>query len=339
VPPHELPVFRARNLAFGYTPGRSVLEVADFEVFRGSITAVIGSNGCGKTTLFKVLNGLLGPYTGSVLFHGREITAPGGRRQMRRLSIYVHQKPYAFRERVAENVAYGLKVRKVPREQHSRRIEESLRAVGMEHLSHRQAQSLSGGERQRLAVARALALHPEVILLDEPTSNIDPESVRLIEKAVLDAQSKGTTVLLSTHNLATAYRIATTVLPMEDGNLDTDRNNVYHGAIGETGDSLGRFAIAGGGAISVPSQEGPFTAAVVPMDDVILSRQKLVSSAQNQFSGPVTEVVPIGNLYRVRLACPFPLDALVTDRAVEQLEIAPGKALHAGFKASAVRLY
>ncbi len=337
--PNDAPVFRAHNLRFGYTPGKGVLEVDDFTVTPGSITAVIGSNGCGKTTLFKVLNGLLGPYTGSVLFEGREISTPDGRQRMRRRSVYVHQKPYAFRERVAENVAYGLKVRKVPREQWPRRIKESLRAVGMEELSGRHAQALSGGERQRLALARALALHPEVILLDEPTSNIDPESVRLIELAVLDARAEGTTVLLSTHNLATAYRIATSVLPMEAGRLGIDRNNVYHGSIAEAGDSLGSFEVAGGGAVSVPAQEGPFTAAVVPMDDVILSKEKLVSSAQNQFSGTVTEVAPIGNLYRVRLACPFPLDALVTSTAVEELGIAPGQSLYAGFKASAVRLY
>lgn len=337
--PNDASVFQAHNLCFGYTPGKEVLEVDDFTVSPGSITAVIGSNGCGKTTLFKVLNGLLGPYTGSVLFKGREIATPEGRQQMRRLSVYVHQKPYAFRERVTDNVAYGLKVRKVPRDQWSRRIEESLRAVGMTELSQRHAQALSGGERQRLAIARALALHPEVILLDEPTSNIDPESVRLIEGAVLDAQATGTTVLLSTHNLATAYRIATTVLPMDHGRLGVDRNNVYHGSIGETGDSLGSFEIDGGGAFAVPAQEGSFTAAVVPMDDVFLSEGKLVSSAQNQFEGLVTEVVPIGNLYRVRLECPFPLDALVTDRAIEQLGIAPGRSLYAGFKASAVRLF
>ena len=333
-----VPIVEVSRLSFGYTPETPVLRVEHFVVQSGSVTAVIGANGCGKTTLFKVINGLIGPYKGSVRFQGQEITTQAGLELMRQGSIYVHQKPYAFRERVSDNVLYVLKVRQVPVNDRERRLTESLQAVGMTHLAMRQAHALSGGERQRLALARALALEPELILMDEPTSNIDPESVRLIEGAIQGAQRKGTAVLLSTHNLATAYRIADVVFPMDAGSVKENQNNVYKGSVVETGDSLAHFHLDGG-YIVVPAQEGTFTAAVVPMNDVILSKEEVVSSAQTHFSGPVAEVSPFGELLRVRIECPFPLDALVTQAAREQLGIEVGQRLYAGFKASSVRLY
>jgi molybdopterin-binding protein len=258
----------------------------------------------------------------------------------------VHQKPYIFRERARDNVAYGLKVRKVPRDQWDERITESLQAVGLADFAHRHGHALSGGERQRLALARALALRPDLLLLDEPTSNIDPDSVHYIETAITRARAAGMTILLSTHNLATAYRIADVVIPMERGSLRRDRNNVYHGSLvdaqtagsGHADETLARFTFHRG-AIVTPALDGAFTAAVVPMDDVILSRGAVASSAQNAFSGTVVELEPFDGLVRVGMDCGFPLSALVTQNAVDQLHIAPGAAIHASFKASAVRLY
>jgi molybdopterin-binding protein len=210
--------------------------------------------------------------------------------------------------------------------------------VGITELAQRHGHALSGGERQRLAVARALALRPEVLFLDEPTSNIDPESVRIIESAVTNARRAGVTILLSTHNLAIAYRISDIVLPMEAGCLRPDRNNVYHGTVEHTDAPVGRFTFEGG-QIVTPALDGAFTAAVVPMDDVILSRRAVASSAQNAFAGRVTETEDFEGLVRVGLDCGFPLSALVTESAIRQLGIAEGAKVHASFKASAVRLF
>lgn len=324
----------------------------ELRVESGTITAVIGPNGCGKTTLFKLLNGLLTPAAGVIRMEGLDAATAAGRHAIRYRSFYVHQKPYIFRERVRDNVAYGLKVRKVPREQWDERIAASLQAVGLADLAHRHGPALSGGERQRLALARALALRPDLLLLDEPTSNIDPDSVRYIETAITRARDAGMTILLSTHNLATAYRIADVVVPMEAGSLRRDRNNVYHGRL-VTGDTDGPGKEAGSrnaddplarftfhqGAIVTPALDGSFTAAVVPMDDVILSRGAVASSAQNAFSGTVVELEPFDGLVRVGVDCGFPLSALVTQNAVDQLHLSPGAPIHASFKASAVRLY
>jgi tungstate transport system ATP-binding protein len=325
-----------RGLRFSYG-GPEVVAVDELSVAPGTITAVIGPNGCGKTTLFKLVNGLLAPTPGSVWFAGHDVASSAGRRELRARSVYVHQKPYIFRERVSDNVAYALHVRGVTREERGERIATSLEAVGIAELAARQGTALSGGERQRLAIARALALEPDLLLLDEPTSNIDPESVRSIEKAVTAAREQGIAVLLSTHNLATAYRIADRVVPMETGRLVGNRNNVYRGRL-EHEDEVARFVFSGG-AIVAPALEGDFRAALVPMDDVILSVEAVASSAQNSFTGTVTDVAPFEELVRVELDCGFPIAALVTPAAVEQLQLAPGAKVHASFKASAVRLY
>ncbi|MFW5786236.1 MAG: ATP-binding cassette domain-containing protein [bacterium] len=356
----EAPILRAEGLSFAYdtTP---VVAIDRFEVERASITAVIGHNGCGKTTFFKVASGLLGPYTGRIQFDGIDVNVPRGRQALRRRAVYVHQHPYIFRERVWDNVAFGLKVRGVDPHLRRDRIDRALAAVGLTEFAHRRADGLSGGERQRVAIARALALEPHLIFLDEPTSNIDPTSISLIEQAVVGARAAGTAVLLSTHNLATAYRIADRVVPMEAGRTTANRNNVYHGQIRPSGASVAHFEVPGG-AIVVPSRRGDFTAAVVPMEDVFLAHHEFATSAQNRFRGTVTEVQPFapepaastrgdageagrggeladGGLYRVRLDCGFPLDALVTGESIRGLDIRRGTELYAGFKASAVQLY
>ena len=359
------PILRAENVGFAYgaTP---VLAIERFDAHSGSITAVIGHNGCGKTTFFKVANALLGPYTGRIQFDGIDVNVPRGRQALRRRAVYVHQHPYIFRERVWANVAFGLKVRGVDPHLRRERIDRALAAVGLTEFAHRRADGLSGGERQRVAIARALALEPDLLFLDEPTSNIDPKSISLIEEAVVGARSAGTSVLLSTHNLATAYRIADRVVPMEGGRMTANRNNVYHGHISARDTAVAHFEMPGG-SIVVPGRPGDFTAALVPMDDVFLARREVATSAQNRFHGTVTEVRPFalpltsepapgggpaevgdtdwesepagGGLYRVRLDCGFPLDALVTGESLRELEIREGAELYAGFKASAVQLY
>lgn len=338
--PDDSCLVQVRDLAFAYD-GAAVLSVDSLGVHRQSITALIGPNGCGKTTLFKIINGLLGPYRGSVTFAGREVSQPSGRRLVRRRSIYVHQKPYIFRERVRDNIGFALRVRGVDSAKRPERIAAAMDAVGISGLASRPGGALSGGERQRLAVARALALEPELLILDEPTSNIDPDSVGIIEAAIETARESGVTVLISTHNLATAYRTADTILPMEAGSLQALRENVYRGHLEAGENEVGHFVVEGSRALrlAVPPVSGAYRAAVVPMDDVILSTQKVASSAQNLLPGTVRKLTDLQGLVRVDLDCGIPLSALVTRTAVAELSIAPGRDLFAGFKASAVRLY
>lgn len=150
-----------------------------------------GPNGVGKSTLMKIMAGLQKPTSGKV----RHIRTPGESLRQQAV-IYLHQNTYLFDTDVRSNVEYGLRLR---REKNSKKVDKALAWAGLEHLQYRQAHLLSGGERQRLALARALVLNPALVLLDEPTSNLDLGSVERIEEMLQDLHRNGTGILLSCH--------------------------------------------------------------------------------------------------------------------------------------------
>lgn len=318
-----------RDLRFSYGGSDPFLFVDDLSLRPGRITVLIGENGCGKTTLLKLLAGLLKP-------DGGTITCSNGA-----VPLLVHQRPYLFAESVRANVGWPLKIRRLPRAEIRTRAASALEMVGLTHLERRWAPFLSGGEKQRAAIARALVLEPSILLLDEPTSNIDARSVAAIESVLRRLSAAGTTVILSTHNLASAYRLADRIVPMHAGRLIPVHVNVLTGKSLDPGDEhIGRFQVADGPEIYCPARTGSFTRAVIRMEDIILSAGEMASSAQNHLPGRVLEVVPEDNeLIRVDLDCGFPLTAVVTHRSVEELRIVPGVVVFATFKASAVELF
>lgn len=343
------PLIEVEGLSFAYD-AEPVLALDRLSVDRGDVAVLTGHNGSGKTTLLKVLNGLLSPSTGSVRLWGESIAAGRGRSLLRSRSVLVHQRPYLFHQSVEANIRYVVKLRAPGARDVDARIAESLAAVRLEGFGHRRATGLSGGEKQRVAIARALAVRPQLLLLDEPTSNIDPESIRAIEGALGETNCHGTTIVITTHNLATAYRLATAVYPMEAGRIHGDRNAVFHGGVEQTDEYFTYFRVvlgsgsAGGRAtpvvIRAPAQDGDAVAAVIPMDDIIVSTEPLRSSAQNHFYGRVAAIRPYEGGRRVDVDCEgVIMPALVTPFAVEQLGLGPGAAVHVALKASAVRLY
>ena len=150
-----------------------------------------GPNGVGKTTLMKIMAGLQQPTSGRV-----RCIPMVGESVLQQAVIYLHQNTYLFDTDVRSNVDYGLRMR---REKNNQKVDKALSWAGLDHLKYRQAHLLSGGERQRLALARALVLDPALILLDEPTSNLDTDSVVRIEAMLKDLHQRGTGILLSCH--------------------------------------------------------------------------------------------------------------------------------------------
>lgn len=324
-------IMTIRNLEFSYedTAGAEpLLAIDNLSIEAGRIIVLIGDNGCGKTTLLKLIAGLLKTDTGKISMTG---PAP----------VLVHQRPYLFAESVQANVGWPLRIRRFPREAVRARVAEALDEVRLSHLSRRWAPSLSGGEKQRAALARALVLRPQVLLLDEPTSNIDAASVATVEKVLATRAASGTTVIMSTHNLASAYRLADTVLPMEAGRLVPLRVNILRGQSLDAGDShIGLFRTDSGQEIFCPATVGDRSRAVIRMDDIILSRNEITSSALNHLKGTVVTAEDAGHeLVAVTLDCGFPVKATVTGRSMEELGIRPGATVIATFKASAVALY
>ncbi len=203
-PPSILPL-RAEGL--GYTPAR--LRGVDLALAAGPPTLVIGPNGAGKSVLLRLLHGLLRPTEGSVTWA----------RDLPRRQAMVFQRPVLLRRSVLANARYGLRLAGVPRAEATERARAALDQVGLLPLAGQAARSLSGGEGQRLALARAAALMPEVLFLDEPCASLDPAAARAVEAIVARLAAAGTRIVMTTHDLAQARRLAGEVVFLHAGRL------------------------------------------------------------------------------------------------------------------------
>ncbi len=195
---------------------RTILDIAALEIHAGEIFALVGPSGAGKSTLLRLLNFLEPPSSGRIVYRAQTLNG-NVPIETRRQVTTVFQRPVLLRATVRANVAYGLALRG---ERADRRVDEMLERVGLQSLAHAFAHKLSGGEMQRVALARALVIDPQVLLLDEPTANLDPYNVGLIEQIVREHnRARGTTVVLITHNVFQAKRLANRVGLMLGGRL------------------------------------------------------------------------------------------------------------------------
>jgi len=208
-------VFDLQDVAMRYG-ARTVLHVPHLTIEQGQAWALLGPSGAGKSTLLRVLCLLETPTMGQVRYRSQVINGAVPLATQRQI-VLVFQRPLLLDTTVWHNVAYGLRLR---RERDDQLVRQTLDLLGLAPLAHARAGTLSGGEMQRVAVARALVIRPEVLLLDEPTANLDPRNVALIEGAVATLRREhGTTVVIATHNLYQARRLATHAAMLLDGEM------------------------------------------------------------------------------------------------------------------------
>lgn len=189
-----------------------VLDRISITIAPGAPTVVIGPNGSGKTTLLRVAMGLI-PVSGGTITWGARAQSPPAQRAI------VFQRPVMLRRSAAANIRYGLEVAGVPRTERDRRVAELLSLVGLNGLERRPARRLSGGEQQRLALARALARNPDVLFLDEPTASLDPGATKAIEDIVRNVSEAGVKVMMATHDLGEAKRLAGEIVLLHRGRI------------------------------------------------------------------------------------------------------------------------
>ncbi len=206
-------IYQLRAIRHYYTD-RLILDLPALDIERGEILALVGPSGSGKSTLLRLLQFLEVPTQGSITFAGQTITGPAELKVRRRIAT-VFQRPMLLDRSVYDNIAFGLRLRG-QRESESH-IAAVLDKIGLSQYERAKARTLSGGEAQRVALARAIILHPEALLLDEPTANLDPYNVGLIEALVHDHGN--TTIVLVTHNVFQARRLADRVGLLMSGRL------------------------------------------------------------------------------------------------------------------------
>jgi tungstate transport system ATP-binding protein len=206
------------------------LQIDRLELRPGEIYLVHGPNGSGKSTLLHLLALLLTPSGGEICFNGLPVKGAQERQRLRRQITLVEQSPFLFRASVYQNLAFGLRLRDVRGDLLRRRITQALQAVGLEGFENRRAKELSGGETRRVALARAMALRPQLLLLDEPTAGLDQGALPLFEHCLAALPDQGTTVVIAGHDADQPRRLGGTILTLDHGRLvkRTDETQPLH---------------------------------------------------------------------------------------------------------------
>ena len=352
-------ILEARNLEV-VRGGTMILNVPSLLIKEGEILSLIGPNGAGKTTLLQTLSYLLRPFEGEIFFRGKKVETNHSVLEYRRKLAMVFQEPLLFDATVFNNIATGLKIRGMKRGKIRNRVMEQLERFGISHLNDRSARTLSGGEAQRTSLARAFALQPEILLLDEPFTSLDPPTRdSLIEDLEHILQQTRTTAIFATHDRLEALRLSDRIAVMNEGKI------LQIGAPGEVmnhpvnefvASFVGVETILSGSVIkqnggtfitSVEGQEievvgevhlGETVVLCIRPENVTLSihLSKESISARKVFQGRIVKITPLGFYQKVQLNCGFLLVAYITNHSLEELSLVEGKEVRASFKATAV---
>jgi tungstate transport system ATP-binding protein len=341
--------------------GHHILRDVNLSIGQGEVFALIGPTGAGKTTLLRLLDLLDTPSSGEVRFDGVDVTRSGRRRlEARRRMAYVQQKPIVFRTDVYANVACGLKWRREKKEAIRQKVESALELVGMAEFKKRDARTLSGGEMQRIAIARSLVTDPELLLLDEPTANLDPVSLSKIEEVIahIIAEQK-ITVVMATHDMPQGQRLADRIGVLAGGELlqvgtpsdifcsPNSRaiaelvgvENILAGVVRDKEQDLSIINIDGRDIQAVSDFGiGDKVHALIRPEDITLTLSKDPTSARNVFEGKVGKMSLLGPLVRIEMDCGFPLLVTLTTVSVQELGLTIGKQAYASFKATGVHV-
>ena len=342
--------------------GVTVLDLPSFRLHEKEVLTIVGPNGSGKSTLLLTLACLLKPVQGRIFYRGNPLNSQEAAFRFRRKTSMVFQEPLLFDTTVYRNVAAGLKIRNLSGTDTKNRVMKYLQYFNIEHLFDRSARKLSGGESQRVSLARAFAIEPEILLLDEPFSSLDPPTRHaLIHDLDRIVRETGTTTVMVTHVESEALRMSDRIMVMNEGRIvqagspSVVRNNPMNEFVAKF---VGMENILKGSVlerqaellrISIPGKELYATGKAQPGEDVsccirpenisvIVPESEDARCGRNVFNGRIMQIYSMGPFLKLILDCGFPLVSLVTQELFISMDLAEGKEVYISFKPAAVHL-
>jgi len=336
---------------------KTVVNSVNLQIHEGEILALLGPNGSGKSTILKILAFIENPTSGEVIFQSNEVNYKNTEKE-RMQSTLVFQKTTVFSTSVYNNIAYGLKVRKVPQSTRDEEIKRALKLVKLEGFEKRNAKKLSGGEQQRVAIARALVLKTKLLLLDEPTANLDPKNAGILEEVIdrVNRENK-VTIVMATHNMFQAKTVPHRIALMDEGKISEvgapaevfnklSRNLASFAAIDNT--FIGEAKITSKGTtivnlgnnlqVEVADQKEGKVSIFVNPQDIILCQQAVKSSARNVLEGKIAEIIDLDSLVKLKVDVGKVFLVQITKRSFNELALNIGADVCIVFKASSVQI-
>lgn len=333
------------------------LRNANLRILRGKMTALLGPSGSGKTTLLRILAGLESPTKGTILYENSLIT-DNNRHLLRQKATMVFQKSVFFDTTVFKNIAYGLKLSEYSKKEIKDKVTEVLKLVRLEDYENRRAKKLSGGEQQRVSLARALVLNRELLLLDEPTVNIDPKNVSIIEETILRVNREyKTTIVIATHNMFQAEAISEMGALLLEGtikqvgtNQEIFRSsnkyltsfarleNVFSGISKIESADISLIDVGQNLRIEASFSRSGETTIYVRPEDIIVSTKPLISSARNVFKGRIMSISDFGSVVKLRVDAGKEFIVQITKKSLIEMQLNVNSTVFLTFKASSVNL-
>ncbi|MBI5680379.1 MAG: ABC transporter ATP-binding protein [Methanobacterium sp.] len=353
-----MPIVELENIYKNYDD-LEILKNINFKFKKSTRTAIVGPTGSGKTVLLRLIDLLEKPSSGTVYFEGKDAySSKNTCLNIRRQIGMVFQKPIAFNASVYDNIAYGLKVRG-KKEDMDKRIKELLEVIGLKGYANRNALKLSGGETQRLALARAMITDPKLLLLDEPTANLDPISTKKMEELIATInQEFETTLIMTTHDLFQGRKLGDKMIIMSNGQIyqtgtpdeifKTPKSRFVADFVGIENVMEGTAVKYENGMVSIDTgkitvygvskKEGEVNFCIRP-DEITLSMEKLKTSARNMVKGEIKEIIDTGTLIKLKIDAGESFNVFITRKSLKELEITLKKSVWIYFKASAVHVF
>jgi tungstate transport system ATP-binding protein len=336
---------------------KKALDGVNLQIYEGERLALLGPNGSGKTTILRILAFIENPTEGEVNFQGETVNFKNTEK-MRMHSTLVFQKTILFDTSVYNNIAYGLKVRKIPKDARNEEIKKVLRLVKLEGFEKRPARKLSGGEQQRVAIARALALKTKLLLLDEPTANLDPKNASIVEEVIATVNREyRMTIVMATHNMFQAKSLPQRIALMSDGKVTEvgtpseifgklSKNlasfaavdNTFAGTAEITEDGTTLVDVGNEVLIETTAQNQGEVSLFIGPEDIILSKTRLTSSARNVFKGKIVEIHDLDSVVRLKVDVGKPFTVQITKRSFNDMGLNLNTEVYLAFKASSVQI-